>query len=112
QKGGGEYFEQREPPRGKRTGNGDLGPIKASYPYTDEGDKLLFEALRFEPVGREKTFLQRRPDGRGGWLWKLDGVRIVPFHLRELIEAVTGDQIVFVTEGEKDVLTLERHDIA
>jgi len=40
QKGGGEYFEQREPPRGKRTGNGDLGPIKASYPYTDEGDKL------------------------------------------------------------------------
>ncbi len=39
----------------------------AEYPYTDETGNLLFEVCRFEP----KDFRQRRPDGRGGWIWNL-----------------------------------------
>ncbi len=49
------------------------GRIVATYPYQDETGKLLFEVVRFDP----KDFLQRRPDGKGGHIWKLDGVRRV-----------------------------------
>src|SRR5690606_14689172 len=44
-----------------------LGQPIATYPYTDADGRLLFEVLRYHP----KTFRQRRPDGQGGWLWKL-----------------------------------------
>ena len=40
--------------------------IVANYDYKDEQGELLFQAVRFEPKG----FAQRRPDGRGGWVWK------------------------------------------
>jgi DNA-binding MarR family transcriptional regulator len=69
------------------------------YDYTDEGGQLLFQALRYAP----KDFRQRRPDGRGGWISNLDGVRRVPYRLPELIEALANDRPVFVVEGEKDV---------
>src|SRR5439155_3649659 len=55
---------------------------------------LLSQNVRFEP----KDFLQRRPDGRGGWAWNLDGVRRVPYRLPELAEQAR----VFIAEGEKD----------
>ena len=35
-------------------------------------------------------------------------VRQVPYHLPELIEAIALERRVFIVEGEKDVLTLER----
>jgi hypothetical protein len=47
-----------------------------------------------------KRFLQRRPVGTG-WSYKLNGVRRVPYRLREL-KAAPADVPVFVTEGEKD----------
>jgi len=74
----------------------------ATYPYTDENGTVLFEVVRFEP----KDFRQRRPDGRGGWIWNLEHVRRVPFHLPQLLAA--KGRTVHVVEGEKDVLALER----
>src|SRR6266576_3413762 len=41
--------------------------IAATYPYTDEHGALLFQVVRYKP----KDFRQRRPDGNGGWSWKL-----------------------------------------
>ena len=77
-----------------------LGPPTAVYEYHDETDTLLFQCLRYaEP---EKTFRQRRPDGVGGWLWNLNGVRRVLFGLPELATRTE----VFVAEGERDVLAL------
>ncbi len=49
-----------------------------------------------------KGFRQRRPDGKGGWLYNLDGVRRVLYRLPEVLKA--GD--VFICEGEKDAETL------
>ncbi|HVY89068.1 MAG TPA: DUF5906 domain-containing protein [Hyphomonadaceae bacterium] len=72
------------------------------YPYTDDVGSVLFEVVRFEP----KDFRQRRPNGRGGWIWNLDQVRRVPFHLPQLLAA--KEKTVHVVEGEKDVLALER----
>ncbi|WP_352429730.1 toprim domain-containing protein [Thermoflexus sp.] len=49
-----------------------------------------------------KQFLQRRPDGKGGWVWKLDGVPRVLYRLPAVVEAVRRGDTVFLVEGEKD----------
>ena len=69
--------------------------VVARYPYRDEQGTLLFEVVRFQP----KRFAQRRPDGRGGWIWGLDSAQRVPYRLPELLSTVG---VVHVTEGEKD----------
>src|SRR5690242_15475378 len=51
--------------------SGKLGPIVAIYKYIDEDGNLLYEKTRHSP----KDFLQRRPDCKGGWIWKLDDIR-------------------------------------
>jgi hypothetical protein len=72
------------------------GKIVDSYHYTDERGALLYEVLRYEPKG----FRQRRPDGKGGHVWNLDGVRRVPYRWPELIEHPSAT--VYLCEGEKD----------
>lgn len=71
----------------------------AAYDYTDEAGALLYQAVRLEP----KDFRQRRPDGRGGWIWNVKGVRQVPYRLPELLEALGNERMVWIVEGEKDV---------
>jgi hypothetical protein len=66
----------------------------AAYAYRDEGGRLLYEVIRFEP----KDFRQRRPDGGGGWIWNLRDTRRVLYRLPEL----RGHRRVVVVEGEKD----------
>jgi len=80
-------------------------PILATYPYTDESNVLLFEVVRFDTTDREQRFRQRRPDGKGGWIWGLKGVRRVLFRLPELIAAMKAGAHIIVPEGEKDVGT-------
>jgi predicted P-loop ATPase len=81
-----------------RTERRSKGSIVASYDYVDEDGKLLFQCLRYEP----KAFSQRRPNGRGGWISNLQGVRRVLFRLPE----ITKEESVLVAEGEKDILSL------
>jgi len=84
----------------------DLRPrdeVEALYDYRDEQGALLFQVVR--KAG--KRFQQRKPDGAGGWEWKLNGVRRVPYRLRELLED-DGDRPVYVVEGEKDCETLTK----
>jgi putative DNA primase/helicase len=84
-----------------------LGPIVGTYDYVDTDGKVVHQTLRYEPPGRAKTFLQRRPDGNGGWIWKdvFKGITPVLYRLPELL-AAANDQWVFVVEGEKDVENL------
>jgi predicted P-loop ATPase len=72
----------------------------AIYDYEDEKGTLLFQCVRYEP----KAFSQRRPDGRGGHINNLKGVRRVLFRLPTLVSASE----VLVVEGEKDVASLVR----
>ena len=78
-------------------------PIAATYPYTDEDGDLLWEKIRFDDDISPK-FIQRRPDPKGGGrhLWNLTGVRQVPYHLPEILEAIASEQLVCIVEGEKD----------
>jgi hypothetical protein len=71
--------------------------VVAAYDYKDEQSSLLYQAVRFEPKG----FSQRRPDGAGGWIYKLNGARRVPYRLPELLAADQSER-VFIVEGEKD----------
>ncbi len=75
----------------------------AQYDYHDEGGDLLYQVVRFDPKG----FNQRKPDGRGGWDWKMDGVRRVLFRLPLVIAAVAAGRTIYIVEGEKAVQSLE-----
>jgi RecA-family ATPase len=98
-----ETINQEPPPlngHGHESGGGAPQQV-AWYDYQDEAGKLLFQVVRFDP----KDFRQRRPLN-DGWEWSVKGVRLVPFKLPELIEALASELVVFIVEGEKDVLSL------
>jgi putative DNA primase/helicase len=81
-------------------GSGNAKPEKrivATYDYRDEQNLLLYQSVRFEPKG----FSQRRPGSAGEWVYKLNGVRRVPYRLPDLLTA-DPSQTVFIVEGEKD----------
>jgi putative DNA primase/helicase len=90
---------------GRQAVNGRPSPkrprIVATYDYTDEAGQLLYQAVRMDP----KDFRQRRPNGNGGWVWKLKGVRPVLYRLPAVLRR--GTETVFVCEGEKDVHAIE-----
>ncbi|UCE55764.1 MAG: AAA family ATPase [Desulfobacterales bacterium] len=67
--------------------------VKA-YDYTNTNGDLIFQVCRMEP----KDFRQRRPDGKGGFIWNLKGIDPVIYRLPEVVKA---DEILIV-EGEKD----------
>lgn len=69
--------------------------IEATFDYRDADGGLLYQVVRYIP----KSFRQRRPDGRGGWIHNLDNVERVPYRLPELGQAT----VVYVPEGEKQV---------
>jgi hypothetical protein len=73
--------------------------IEATYDYTDASGKLSYQVVRFRP----KNFRQRKPDGAGGWTWKLEGTEPLLYRLPEVLAAVGAGDTVYVCEGEKDV---------
>jgi putative DNA primase/helicase len=99
-----------EKPNGK--GNGAWLPIRAIYPYQDETHAVLYEVVRFDTEVRDRRFKQRRPDGNGGWIWSIKGVRRVPYRLPELIDAVKAGQRILICEGERDANTAVSLDFA
>jgi hypothetical protein len=90
--------------------NGVRGEVTACYDYTDEHGQLLYQVVRIEPGrnGNKKDFKQRRPDGKGGWIWNLNGIGPVLFNLAKVRQS---EQVV-VVEGEKDVCTVEAFGLA
>ena len=84
-------------------GNGTRPEIVATYDYTDESGELLFQVVRRRP----KDFRQRRPNGRGGWHWKLGDTRRVLYRLPQVLAAIEAGHEITVCEGEKDVHAAE-----
>jgi putative DNA primase/helicase len=75
------------------------GKPTAQYDYTDAGGNLVFQVVRHEPKG----FRQRRPDGKGGWIYSTKDIKPKPLYNQP---AVLNADLVLVTEGEKDADTL------
>ncbi|WP_420034672.1 toprim domain-containing protein [Streptomyces sp. cg28] len=88
----------------------------AQYVYRDENGAAVHGVTRCD----HKCFAQWRPDNtaKSGRRWSLndrDGnrlVRLVPFRLPELLKAKVEDQVVFICEGEKDVLACVKQGLA
>jgi hypothetical protein len=78
---------------------GNRKSAEYAFDYRDEQGALLFQVVRFP----RKEFRQRRPDGKGEWIWNLTDVRRVPYRLPELLKSKGN---VFIVEGEKDVETI------
>ncbi len=76
--------------------------IEKTYDYVHADGKLLFQVVRYQP----KDFRQRRPDGKGGWVWKIEGVQHVLFRLPDVLAAVAAGRTIYITEGEKAALSL------
>ncbi len=68
--------------------------IAKTYDYCDAQGQLLYQVVRLEP----KDFRQRRPNGRGNWVWNLKGIQPVLYNLA----ATTQASEVLIVEGEKD----------
>lgn len=71
--------------------------IQSVYNYTDAKGGLLYQVVRYMP----KSFRQRRPDGKGGWIWNLEGVERVLYDLPRLLDQSTRAQPIWLVEGEK-----------
>ena len=69
--------------------------MSACYDYIDEHGEVQYQVRRYEP----KTFRQCRPDGKGGWLYNMDGVEALPYNLHQIL--ARPDEPVFIVEGEK-----------
>lgn len=69
--------------------------IEKIYDYIDDNGEVRYQVLRYHP----KTFRQRRPDGKGGWIYNMDGVEALPFNLLGIL--AEPDAPVFIVEGEK-----------
>ena len=90
-----------------------VGPIEAEYPYLDDIEFEWRETLRVFRIRlpdkngkRKKTFRQAWPQG-DGWRMSKGSEQEVPFHLRELREAIDAGDPIYIVEGEKDVLAVE-----
>lgn len=70
--------------------------ITMTYDYTDAQGELLYQVVRqewFADGKRKKTFLQRRPDGDGHWIWGLSA--------GEFVRARSGDWYQLNKDREK-----------
>jgi hypothetical protein len=76
--------------------------LVTTYDYIDESRHLLFQVCKYTP----KSFNQRRPDGKGKWIYNIKGVRLIPYNLPEIIKEKNKE--IFIVEGEKDVETLRK----
>lgn len=79
--------------------------IVATYDYRDQDDKLIFQVQRRAP----KSFIQRRPNGSGGWAYDMNGIVRVLYRLPELVNSDQSDWVL-IPEGEKDVDNLWSHN--
>jgi 5S rRNA maturation endonuclease (ribonuclease M5) len=116
----------QNPGGGSQHGNGDARKAqepardapydpKAAFEFTyhDESGAVLYRVKRTDHKGGKqgKSFFQNPPDPNspGHWLTGkgcMDGVRRVPYHLPELLEAFRQGETVLIVEGERktDVL--------
>jgi hypothetical protein len=92
-----DYMKQHELTKTKR----QKQEIIAVYDYIDLDGCVLHQTVRFAG----KKFLQRRPDGNGGWIWNLNGVSHILYKLAQVVKANN----ITLCEGEKDCDSVIKH---
>ena len=76
-----------------------------TWEYQDAEGNAVFETRRSEATDskgkRKKKFAQRHRGLDGEWVWNIEGCKIVPYRLPELLEDISQDRTIFFIEGEK-----------
>ena len=72
------------------------------YDYTTETGELRYQVVR----GPNKSFKQRRPDGKGGWVYNIDGIKPLLYRLPETLEAIKRGEPVFIVRVKGMLTTL------
>lgn len=103
--------EPEQPPAGSAE---PVAKAIEGYRYTDGDGETLYEVIRYHfqyPDGTwqlgksgnpKKTFKQRRPDGKGGYIWGLGDVQHTLWRRQELEQAIERGDTIYLPEGEKD----------
>jgi hypothetical protein len=97
-----QYLGYRSLTYNKEPRKKEASQIVATYDYHDEKGQLLYQVVRYQP----KDFRQRRPDGKGGWTWNIEGVKRVIYHLPDITKAIFQGDVIYVVEGERDADSL------
>lgn len=71
------------------------------YTYVDESGDELYQCVRYPG----KNLRQRHRNG-DGWVWNLEGIPRVLYHLPEVLDAGSNNRAVWFPEGEKDAENL------
>ena len=90
---------------GKRTHGAGCGKPMAAYTYMDEDGNPLYRKNRYAD---KRFYIEHYNANRGRWAAGRKGCRLVPYNLPAVIAADT----VYIVEGEKDVDTLKKMEIA
>jgi len=88
---------------------GERPTFVKSYDYVDRHGTLVFQSCRFVYPNGKKTFRQRRPDGKGDWIYNIGDTPLVLYRLPDVLAAVESGRTVYVVEGEKDADTLAQY---
>ena len=95
--------------RGK---GGKFGTWVCDYDYQDADGNVVYKIKRYLKPDGKKTFVMARPDpsNKYGWSFGLSRAHIkrVPFRLPRVAEAARQGKSVFIVEGEKDALNIEK----
>ena len=90
----------------KKTYEKEKLELVEKYDYRDKDGTLVFQTLRFVDQYGKKTFRQRRPDEKGGWIYRLDNIETVLYNYPQVFAAKSNGDLIFVVEGEKDAENL------
>jgi hypothetical protein len=105
------HCEWTGPEKGSGKANGHARGFGATYDFDNADGKLIFQKVR-NPPGANMKFFCRQPDGHGGWINNLKGVKAKPlYRWPEVVEAITQGHEIAIVEGEKDCDTLWRNGI-
>jgi putative DNA primase/helicase len=98
---------------------------RATFEYHDEAGTVIFATERIEywnPDGTavlkdgkgKKSFRQKRPDPDrpGEWIYNVDGVRVIPYRLPQVIEAIANGHPIVIVEGEPKADLLAEWNVA
>ena len=81
--------------------------IDCTYDYHNSDGAVIYQVVRCK---NPKDFRFRRPDGKGDWIWNINGVEKTLFHLPQIILEIAAGKLIFLCEGEKDVLAMVEHE--
>jgi len=77
------------------------GMVVAKYRYRDpQTNAMCYEILRLEYPDGSKQFRFRRPDGHGGWLYRVDDTPLLLYRSPELAASDPSTTTVYLCEGE------------